>query len=43
MQSMENEQMAKRLLYSKTGGRRNVGRPGSRWLDEVNTEAGRGE
>jgi hypothetical protein len=40
---MENEQMPKRLLYAKTSGRRNVGRPGSRWLDEVNTDAGRWE
>jgi hypothetical protein len=31
--------MLMRLLYAKTSGRRNVGRPRSRWLDEVNTYA----
>jgi hypothetical protein len=38
---MEGEQMHKRLLYAKTSGRRNVGRPQSRWLDKVNTDARR--
>jgi hypothetical protein len=36
---MEDEPMPKRLLYAKTTGRRNVGRPRSRWQDEVNTDA----
>jgi hypothetical protein len=31
VQSMEDEQMPKRLLYAKTS--MNVGRPRSRWLD----------
>jgi hypothetical protein len=38
---MEDEQMPKQLLYAKTSGRRNVGRPRSRWLDKVNTDARR--
>jgi hypothetical protein len=33
--------MTKRHLYVKTTGRRNVGRPISRWLDEVNTDVRR--
>jgi hypothetical protein len=41
VQRMEDEQMPKRLLYAKTSGRRNVGRPRSRWLDDVNTDARR--
>jgi (p)ppGpp synthase/HD superfamily hydrolase len=35
---MEEEQIPTRLLYAKTNGKRNVGRPRSRWLDEVNTD-----
>jgi hypothetical protein len=29
------------FLYAKTSGRKNVGRPRSRWLDEVNTDSRR--
>jgi hypothetical protein len=38
---MKTEQMPNLLLHAKTSGRRNVGRPRSRWLDEVNTDAWR--
>jgi hypothetical protein len=38
VQRMKGEQMPKRLLYAKTSGRRNVGRPRSRWLYEVNID-----
>jgi hypothetical protein len=41
MQCMDDEHMPKRLQYAKTSGRRNVERPRSRWLDEVNTDARR--
>jgi hypothetical protein len=41
VQRMEDEQMPKRLPHAKTSGRRNVGRPISRWLDEVNTDVRR--
>jgi hypothetical protein len=41
MQCMEDEQTPKRFLYAKTSGRRNVGRPRSRWLDEANTDVRR--
>jgi hypothetical protein len=32
-------QMPKRLLHVKLNGKRKVGRPKSRWLYEVNTDA----
>jgi hypothetical protein len=31
--------MSKRLLYTKPRGKRKVGRPRTRWLDEVNSDA----
>jgi hypothetical protein len=33
------DQLPKQLLHEKQSGRRNVGRPRARWLDEVNKDA----
>jgi hypothetical protein len=39
MQHMGDDQMPKRLLYTKPRGKRQVRRPRARWLDEVNSDA----
>jgi hypothetical protein len=39
VQRMGDDQMPKRLLYTEPGGKRQVGRPRARWLDEVNSDA----
>jgi hypothetical protein len=39
VQRMGDDQMPKRLLYTKPRGKRQVGRPRARWLDEVNSDA----
>jgi hypothetical protein len=39
VQRMGDDQMPKRLLYTKPKGKRQVGRPRARWLDEVNSDA----
>jgi hypothetical protein len=36
---MGDDQMPKRLLYTKPRGKRQVGRPRARWLNEVNSDA----
>jgi hypothetical protein len=39
VQRMGDDQMPKRLLYTKPRGKRQVERPRIRWLDEVNSDA----
>jgi hypothetical protein len=36
---MGDDQMPKRLLYTKPKEKRQVGRPRARWFDEVNSDA----
>jgi hypothetical protein len=39
IQCMREDQMSKTLLNAKPNGRRNVGKPRTRWLDVVNKDA----